>query len=99
MVGRIQRSLERSPESFDARQSMHFSGRERLTVDGIVVEKPVSDDQSKYINSLEIRLKSSEQDVKNKEAQILSLQTKLDKQVNTTCDNVADDVDCGWQEG
>lgn len=80
-VGRIQRSLERSPESFDARQSIHHCSGDRLMVDGIVVEKAVSDDQSKYINSLEIRLRSSEQDVKNKEAKILSLQTKLDKQV------------------
>ena len=86
LSGRIQRSLQRSPESFDARQSMSsfLAGAGGvLMVDGVVVEKPISDDQSKYINSLEIRLRSSEQDVKHKEAQVLSLQTKLDKQVIT----------------
>ena len=50
-------------------------------IDGVVAEKPASDDQSKYINSLEIRLKSSENDVKNQEAEIISLRTKLEKQV------------------
>jgi hypothetical protein len=61
-----------------------FFGEQRgLIVDGVAIEKPVSDDQSKYINSLEIRLRSSEQDVKHKEAEVLSLQTKLDKQVIT----------------
>ena len=51
-----------------------------LIVDGIV-ETSVSLDQSKYVNSLEIRLKSSEADVKSKEAEIVTLQTKLNKQV------------------
>ena len=55
--------------------------RDGLTVDGIV-EKAVSPDQSKYVNSLEIRLKSYENDVKSKETQLLALQTKLDKQVS-----------------
>jgi hypothetical protein len=50
-------------------------------IDGVVTEKPVSDDQSKYINSLEIRLKSSENDVKHQESEIISLRTKLEKQV------------------
>ena len=55
--------------------------RYRLIVDGII-EKAISPDQSKYVNSLEIRLKSSENDVKSKETQLLALQTKLDKQVS-----------------
>ena len=83
-VGRIQRSLARSPESFDVKQSRALKGS-GLIVDGIVegiVEKTVSPDQSKYVNALEIRLKSSENDVKSKEAQLLTLQTKLDKQVS-----------------
>jgi hypothetical protein len=79
-VGRIQRSLARSPESFDVTQSRALKGS-GLIVDGIV-EKTVSPDQSKYVNALEIRLKSSENDVKSKEAQLLTLQMKLDKQVS-----------------
>jgi hypothetical protein len=51
-----------------------------LIVDG-VVEPVVSQDQSKYVNSLEIRLRSSESEVKSKTTELLSLQTKLDKQV------------------
>jgi hypothetical protein len=51
-----------------------------LMVDG-VVQSVVSQDQSKYVNSLEIRLRSSESEVKSKSAELLALQTKLDKQV------------------
>ena len=46
-----------------------------------VPENSVPSDQSKYVNSLEIRLKSSEADVKSKQADLQALQTKLDKQV------------------
>jgi len=81
MEGRIQRSLERSPESFETQQSLPSSFAQ-LIVDG-VVDVTLSPDQSKYVNSLEIRLKSSEQDVKSKEADLLTLQNKLDKQVST----------------
>ena len=49
-------------------------------VDG-VSENSVPSDQSKYVNSLEIRLKLSEADVKSKQADIQALQSKLDKQV------------------
>lgn len=49
-------------------------------VDG-VSENSVPSDQSKYVNSLEIRLKSSESDVKSKQADLQALQSKLDKQV------------------
>jgi len=68
---RIQRSLERPPESFDVTQSISL--KKLADVDGVVD----MGDQSKYVNSLEIRLKSSEADVKAKEAEI----AKLKKQV------------------
>jgi hypothetical protein len=76
-LGRIQRSLERSPESFDGKQSFFLFVLADL--DGVV--ESVSPDQSKYVNSLEIRLKSSQADVQSKETEVLTLQTKLDKQV------------------
>jgi intracellular protein transport protein USO1 len=68
---RIQRSLERSPESFEAKQSKPLN--DNVNEDGVVE----SGDQSKYVNSLEIRLKSSDADVKAKDAEI----AKLKKQV------------------
>jgi hypothetical protein len=48
-----------------------------INVDGIV--DSISADQSKYINSLEIRLKTSEVDVKSKESEITSLRKQLDQ--------------------
>ena len=45
-------------------------------IDG-VVEVSGSGDQSKYVNSLEIRLKSSERDIKSKEAEIARLQKQV----------------------
>jgi len=50
-----------------------------LRIDG--VQQTSIPDQSKYVLSLEIRLKSSEADVKSKEAEMLDLKSKLDKQV------------------
>jgi len=49
-----------------------------------VAENSGSPDQSKYVNSLEIRLRSSEADVKSKQTDIQALQSKLDKQVPST---------------
>lgn len=51
-------------------------------VDGVAHE--ISPDQSKYVNSLEIRLRSSEADVKSKQVDLLALQKKLDHQVPLT---------------
>jgi len=68
---RIQRSLGRSPESYEVKQSTIIVMQ--ADVDGVVE----AGDQSKYINSLEIRLKASEADIKAKEAEI----AKLKKQV------------------
>ena len=67
---RIQRSLERSAESFEKTSTFHLEGANE---DGVV-----EGDQGKYINSLEIRLRSSEADVKSKDAEI----GRLKKQVN-----------------
>jgi hypothetical protein len=53
-----------------------------VNVDGVAHE--ISPDQSKYVNSLEIRLRSSEADVKSKQADLLALQKKLDQQVPLT---------------
>ena len=52
-----------------------------ITVDGIV--NSISSDQSKYINSLEIRLKSSESEVKSKDAELISLRKQLEQQVRS----------------
>jgi len=79
--GRIQRSLERSPESFDAKLSPHSFFVFWLMIDGITSSSAPVSDQSKYISSLEIRLKSSENDVKSKEAQIHSLEGEVRKLV------------------
>jgi hypothetical protein len=49
----------------------------RLTIDGIIDTSAPPSDQSKYVNSLEIRLKSSENDVKSKESEIHSLQREI----------------------
>jgi hypothetical protein len=81
-IGRIQRSLERKPDSFSGKPSSPCPQARSLMVDG-VAENSVSPDQSKYVNSLEIRLKSSEADVKSKQADLIALQTKLDKQVTS----------------
>jgi hypothetical protein len=81
-LGRIQRSLERTPESFDVKQSRSLGMG--VMVDGVVSEAvAVSPDQSKYVNSLEIRLRSSEADVKSKEANLLALNEKLNQQVSS----------------
>jgi len=81
MKGRIQRSLERSPESFDAKPSPLSFFVFWLMIDGITTSSAPVSDQSKYINSLEIRLKSSENDAKSKEAQIHSLEGEMRKLV------------------
>jgi chromosome segregation ATPase len=46
-------------------------------IDGIIDTSAPPPDQSKYVNSLEIRLKSSENDVKSKESDIQSLQKEI----------------------
>jgi chromosome segregation ATPase len=46
-------------------------------IDGIIDTSAPPSDQSKYVNSLEIRLKSSENDVKSKESDIQSLQKEI----------------------
>ena len=48
-------------------------------LDGVI--EGISGDQSKYINSLELRLKSADADVKSKDAEISVLQAKLAKTV------------------
>ena len=65
-----------------------FFDRVGLIVDGIVEiggggggGGGGSNDQSKYVNSLEIRLRSSENDVKSKDTKLAALQTKFESQV------------------
>ena len=55
-----------------------------IMVDGVVSEAvAVTPDQSKYVNSLEIRLRSSEADVKSKEVNLLALNEKLNQEVSS----------------
>jgi hypothetical protein len=48
-------------------------------LDGVVAG--TSGDQSKYIHSLELRLKSSDVEIKSKDVEISALRTKLDEEV------------------
>jgi intracellular protein transport protein USO1 len=79
---RIQRSLDRLPESFDEKTVVVQStslGSLADAVDGVGVGG--GEGEGKYVRSLEIRLKSMEGDVKSKDAEIQTLKTKLEKQV------------------